>query len=99
MDRIVAGFDCDDGNREKCGKHGVPTEAIEALLRGAPRIAPDPSHSRVEDRLVAVGRTRDGRPVFVAFTFRERDGQWFIRPISARYMHQKEIDAYEKEGT
>jgi uncharacterized protein len=34
--------------------------------------------------------------MFVAFTFRERDGATFIRPISARYMHKKEIEAYEK---
>jgi uncharacterized DUF497 family protein len=28
-----------------------------------------------------------------------RQGEWYIRPISARYMHQKEVDAYEKAST
>jgi len=36
--------------------------------------------------------------MFVAFTFRERLGRRLIRAISARYMHKKEIAAYEKEN-
>ena len=53
----VSGFDWDDGNRTKCEKHGVSIAEIEALFRGAPRVAPDPKHSAGEDRLIAVGRT------------------------------------------
>jgi uncharacterized DUF497 family protein len=30
------------------------------------------------------------------FTLRIRGGESFIRPISARFMHAKEIDYYEK---
>ena len=30
-------------------------------------------------------------------TLRERAGEFLIRPISARYMHAKEIRAYEEE--
>ena len=38
--------------------------------------------------------------MFVAFTVRERGGMWFIRPVSARYMHRKEVEAYEEaEGS
>lgn len=33
--------------------------------------------------------------VFVAFTLRVRAGHRWIRPISARYMHAKEIPHYE----
>jgi uncharacterized DUF497 family protein len=53
----------------------------------------------VEDRLIAVGRTAQGRPLFVAFTIRERFGQRMIRPASARYMHEREIRSYETQGS
>jgi uncharacterized DUF497 family protein len=32
----------------------------------------------------------------VAFTIRRIDGESFIRPISARYMHRKEIEHYDQ---
>jgi hypothetical protein len=40
-----------------------------------------------------------GRPLFVAFTLRTRDNRQLIRPISARFMHAKEIAAYEKASS
>jgi uncharacterized protein len=97
MNSRVQGFDWDDGNREKCQKHGVSIAEIEALFMNAPRIAPDPKHSDDEDRMIAVGRTNSGRPVFVAFTIRTKNRR-LIRPVTARYMHAKEIAAYEKES-
>jgi uncharacterized protein len=100
MERIaVAGFDWDEGNLAKCAKHGVSIEEIEAFFLGGPAVAPDPAHSAVEDRLIAVGRTLHGRALFVAFTIREKQGHRLIRPVSARYMHEKEIEAYEKESS
>ena len=72
---------------------------IEALFANAPRVAPDPKHSDAEDRLIAVGRMTDGRPVFVAFTLRTKDKRRLIRPVTARYMHAKETEAYEKESS
>ena len=66
----VSGFDWDEGDRAKCQKHGVSIAHIEALFAHSPRIAPAPKHSADEDRLIAVGRTSTGRPVFVAFTLR-----------------------------
>jgi uncharacterized protein len=96
MNFHVDGFDWDDGNRSKCQKHGMSIAEIEALfLRGA-RVAPDPKHSANEDRLIAVGKTNMGRPLFVAFTMRTNEGRRLIRPVTARYMHAKEITAYEK---
>jgi len=97
MNSLVQGFDWDDGNRAKCQKHGVSIAEIEALFMNAPRIAPDPKHSDDEDRMIAVGRTNAGRPVFVAFTIRTKNRR-LIRPVTARYMHAKEIAAYEKES-
>jgi uncharacterized DUF497 family protein len=92
----IDGFDWDDGNREKCRKHGVSASEIEAVLKNSPRVAPDITHSTLEERFIAVGRTSRGRPVFVAFTVRTKEGRRLIRPVTARYMHKKEIDACEK---
>ena len=41
--------------------------------------------------------TGAGRYVFLVFMLRKIDGQTLLRPISARYMHQKEIDHYESQ--
>jgi uncharacterized protein len=99
IDLNVSGFDWDAGNRTKCRKHGVSLAQIEALFAHNPRIAPDLKHSVDEDRLIAVGRISTGRPVFVAFTTRTKNGRRLIRPVTARYMHAKEIAAYEKESS
>jgi uncharacterized protein len=48
--------------------------------------------------MIAVGRTSAGRQLFVAFTLRTKNGRRLIRPVTARYMHAKEIAAYEKES-
>ncbi|SDJ50191.1 hypothetical protein SAMN04487993_103728, partial [Salipiger marinus] len=42
------------------------------------------------------GRNAVGRYLFIVFTFRTKDEDTLIRPISARYMHQKEVDHYEQ---
>ena len=99
MDLRVSGFDWDAGNSGKCQKHGLSITQIEALFADGPRIAPDPKHSAAEDRLIAVGRTKTGRPVFVVFTLRTKNKSRLIRPVTARYMHAKEIEAYEKESS
>ena len=90
----LAGFDWDDANRSKCQKHGVPIAEIEAIFEGRFLVAPDTKHSATEDRFIAIGRTEPGRPLFVAFTIRIKGRKRFIRPISARYMHAKEIQSY-----
>ena len=59
---------------------------------------PDAAHSRAEERHWAIGETASGRSVFVVFTIRERGGKRFIRPVSARYMHRKEVKRYEEEN-
>jgi len=96
MNLQAGGFDWDDGNRSKCQKHGVSIAEIEALFQHGLRVAPDPKHSEDEDRLIAVGKTGTGRPLFVAFTMRTKEGRSLIRPVTARYMHAREIAAYEK---
>jgi uncharacterized DUF497 family protein len=100
IDKVVSSqFDWDEGNRAHCRKHGVSIAEIEALLRGEPRIAPDLKHARLEDRLIAAGRTAKARPLFVAFTIRMKFGRSAIRPVSARYMHEREARNYEAQGS
>lgn len=69
------------------------------MLSGSPLVAPDMKHSLNEQRFIAVGRNAVGRPLFVAFTLRRQENGLTIRPISARYMHNKEIARYESEGS
>ena len=97
---VIAGVEWGDGNRDKCQKHGVSMTEIDHMLMNEPRVAPDHEHSsEAESRQIAVGRIEVGRPIFVAFTLRFRDGDWYARPISAQYMHQSEVKAYENEST
>jgi len=91
------GFDWDAGNTAKRQEHGVSIAEIESVFLGEPRIGPDAKHSNVEQRLRAIGRTQAGRHLFAVFTVRRRGGDILVRPISARYMHRKEIDAYEQK--
>jgi uncharacterized DUF497 family protein len=99
MNLRVSGFDWDDGNRFKCQKHGVSIAEIQALFENSPRVAPDLKHSTAEDRMIAIRTTNAGRVLFVAFALRTITKGQLIRPISARYMHAKEVAAYEKESS
>jgi uncharacterized DUF497 family protein len=90
------GFDWDSGNRVKCQQHGISIAAIESIFQGPVVILPDKENSLGEQRYRAIGTTVEGRKAFVVFTLRERDGATRLRPISARYMHRKEVQAYEK---
>ena len=79
-------FDWDQGNREKCARR-VSIEEIEALIDDRRTlIAGDPYDG--ETRFRAVGHNSAGRPLFVVFTMREKGGELYVRPISARYQHR-----------
>ena len=81
-------FDWDDGNRKKCARR-VPLGEIEALIDDLRTlIAGDPYQGEIRFR--AIGRNLEGRPLFVVFTMREKNGELCVRPISARYMHRNE---------
>ena len=69
----VAGFEWDEGNWPKCGKHGVARTQIQSLFAQSPAVYPDPAHSTAEERFLAIGPSGDdGRFLFVAFTLRTR---------------------------
>ncbi len=91
----VAGFDWDEGNWPKCGRHGVSRDEIETLFRAGPAVYADPDPLATEQRLRAIGRTLGDRWLFVAFTYRQREGRTLVRPVSARYMHRKEVAFYD----
>ena len=98
------GFDWDRGNRAKCQRHGLSIALIESLFARPLAIIPGAADSREESRFCAVGQTGDGRRVFLVFTLRRKGDKHggdkqLIRPISARYMHKKEIESYEKENS
>jgi uncharacterized DUF497 family protein len=60
----------------------MPTGRASGYGRSPPRRAANP----------ATGRTAEGRYVFLMVMPRVVDGQTKLRQISARYMHQKEVD-------
>lgn len=91
------GFDWDDGNWPKCGKHGVSKEEIEELLLSSPSLFEDPFQP--ESRFRAIGIIHSGKYVYVVFCFRTKNNNKLIRPISARYMHKKEIERYASRQT
>jgi hypothetical protein len=98
VEESIAGFDWDGGNRRKCLQHGVSAEQLESLFLRPIMILPDLAHSGVETRFKAIGKTAEGRHIFLVFTIRAKKGERYIRPISARYMHRKEVQHYEKEN-
>ena len=93
----IAGFDWDEANWPKCGRHGLSKAEVEAVVSGEPLVLPDRSPQDAETRFNAVGRTAEGRYAFVVYTLRTRGGEALVRPISARYMHRKEIEHYERQ--
>lgn len=96
----IEGFDWGEGNLKKCQKHGVSISEIESIFTDEElAVFYDEKHSHEEERLIAVGQTKEKRNVLIIFTIRKRNKEQFIRPISARYMHQKEVKYYEEEIT
>lgn len=94
----VAGFDWDDGNWPKCAKHGLSKAEIEHALSHQPAVLPDRGGGD-EVRFNAIGQNAEGRRLFVVFALRKVRGDMLVRPISARYMHRKEIEHYEGRKT
>jgi hypothetical protein len=95
----LLGVDWDEGNRKKCHKHGLSSKEIEDFFAQDVLVTPDISHSQEEERFLAVGRSRKSKTMMVVFTFRESKGKLLIRPISARYMREKESKRYEQEDS
>ena len=87
-------FEWDEGNLDKSyEKHKIsPKEAEEIFVSEELKVLPDYKHSQDEKRHIALGKTQEGKKLFVVFTIRGNK----IRIISARRMHKKEVLKYEK---
>ena len=99
MKLTFSGFEWDDGNRRHCQKHGLSRRQIERFLQQDNLlVAPAVLHSQQEERYLAVGRAQTGKPMLVIFTIKIVGGTVRLRPISVRYMHEKEARKYEEEN-
>lgn len=87
-------FEWGEGNIDKSyEKHGIsPKEAEEIFVSEELFVLPDKKHSKAEKRHIALGKTQEGKNLFVIFTLRSNK----VRIISARRMHTKEVAKYEK---
>jgi uncharacterized DUF497 family protein len=91
----IACFDWDSGNSRKNEKHGVSQAEAEQVFFNEPLLLiADQGHSCEEMRFHALGVTDEGRLLHITFTLRNENTR--IRVISARDMHRKERDVYEK---
>jgi uncharacterized DUF497 family protein len=91
----VTGFDWDDGNERKNESHGVTMAEAEQVFFNAPLLLlGDASHSKLEPRYHALGKSDDCRLLHITFTLRHAGES--IRVISARDMHRKERKVYEE---
>lgn len=87
-------FEWDEGNIAKNRMHEVTDKESEEPFFDKKRfIFKDHIHSKHEERLRLLGKTRKGRLLFVVFT--KRRGR--IRIISARDINRKEVYLYEKK--
>ena len=93
------GFEWDRGNSGKnwIGHQVSDKEAEQVFVCVPLKFADDPKHSQIEPRYLALGKTRENRLQFVAFTIRglrmtDRAGK--IRIISARDMNARDKKDY-----
>ena len=82
------GFLCDEGNIDKNWiKHKVARLECEEIFFNLPLlIGDDSTHSIIEKRFYALGKSKGERYLFISFTIRDN----LIRVISARDMNRKE---------
>jgi hypothetical protein len=88
------GFDWDESNVAKNWEfHRVTPEEAEDLFFHDPFVLrSDSAHSKWEKRYWALGKTAQGRRLFVAFTIRRK----LIRIISVRDMSRREAEEYQR---
>ncbi|MGI6775945.1 MAG: BrnT family toxin [Patescibacteria group bacterium] len=93
--RKILGFDWDEVNKYKNGeKHRVSfRESEEVFFDKNLKLFYDFHHSQKEKRFVGLGKTNEGRKLFLVFTLRGEK----VRIISARDMSKRERNLYEKK--
>lgn len=91
----VEGFEWDQSNIEKnWEKHRVSYLECEEVFFNQPLLVQeDEIHSKFEPRYYVLGRSNDGRYLFIVFTIRRNK----IRVISARNMSRRERRIYREQ--
>ena len=93
IEKNIFEFEWDQGNSGKNNKHKVDDkEAEEAFLDDGKVAFLDTIHSKNEERLRLIGKTKKNRLLFIVYTKRKDK----IRVISARDVNRKEVPLYEK---
>ncbi len=92
----ISGFQWDRWNLDKSyKKHGItPNETEEVFLDESVKIEKDIKHREQEKRFIAIGKTTEGKMLFVVFTIRADK----IRVISGRMANKKEKEVYQKKS-
>ena len=91
----VEGFKWDEGNLEHLKKHEVDYTECEEIFSNLPLLLNEGTvHSKFEERIQVLGRTNNGRLLFIAVTIRNNK----IRVISARDQSKQERNQYKKAG-
>ncbi|PIR58705.1 MAG: hypothetical protein COU69_04045 [Candidatus Pacebacteria bacterium CG10_big_fil_rev_8_21_14_0_10_56_10] len=87
-------FEWDKGNQNKnWNKHKITQkEAEEVFGDKHNKISKDFFHSKKEDRYLLIGKTTQGRKLFIVFTLRKNK----MRVISARDLSKKEYRLLSK---
>lgn len=91
--KIPLQFEWDNGNLAKVQRHGVNRIEVEqAYLDKKKNLLFDEKHSFSENRYILIGRNKKKRWIYTVMTLRGDK----VRVFSARYMHNKEVELYEK---
>lgn len=86
-------FEWDKGNNDKPKKHGLTLEETEEAFFDEGRVIfTDWEHSKIEQRITLLGKTKKGKLLNVTYTTRKNK----IRVITARSINKKEVKLYEE---
>ena len=89
-------FEWDESKNEaNIKKHKISFEEAQTVFFDPmTKVAPDPDHSKQEERFIAVGHSSNHRLLLVVHCFREKDET--IRIISARKLTKTERKQFEE---
>lgn len=88
-------FEWDKGNSDKPKKHGLTLEETEEVFFDEGRVIfADWEHSKIEQSITLLGKTKKGKLLNVTYTNRKNK----IRVITARSINKKEVKLYEESA-
>lgn len=91
----VLEFEWDKGNSDKPKKHGLTLEETEEVFFDEFKVIfADWGHSKNEQRITLLGKTKKGKLLNITYTIRKNK----IRVITARSINKKETKLYEESA-